>query len=250
VALLGVAAHPSHAQEPDVAALLNGAATALADVQRMRFSIAQTTGTQPASQAPSGDGAPAAGISSSLSVSGAFQAPDRTQVTLSMGAQPPVETVMIGRIWTRGADGRWRRAGAVSSAVDPALLASVLREIPSYLIEPARVEGTDVQRISATVDLARASTDGAAIGHLFGGSALIMSNAQFTQGPGRIVVEIDRASGYPVKLSGETSFSRGGQSLPTGALGGLDLSGGSFSLNLTIGLSDFDSPSVQIDPPM
>jgi len=188
---------------------------------------------------------PGGSFSSSFTATGEFQAPDRVRVVSEQGPMGQrFETILIGRTWSRIGDGRWRPTAPAPGPLHPEILAAGIRELGGYLVNPA-VSDEGVQYVvSADLDIGRAAAGDP--------SALSLIAGPFIGPPGtldlegataRLTFTIERSTLYLLAMEMTMAVP------PPSGPGGFRPPG-EMSMRMTVSLSDFNDPSIRIEPPI
>ena len=227
----------------DVDSILEASAIAMEAVQSLRFS---GTGEMSFGTGPTGS-------SMTMEVSGAYRAPDRLQISISMDTRADggwgasmgngaVEMVVIGdQIWGRMGSQDWETSslgemmgGFDATMVTPAMFSPSTFTRPDTNFDgllPGATVSDDggVYRISANADLA--DVVGRMVPEELGGPMMM---ADLFSGPARVQLSLDisRTTLYVERIQVTVSL------FPE------------MMISFTGNMSDFDSPSVSIEPPM
>lgn len=224
---------------PDARAILEASASAMDNARSMR--ISGTVDIQ----------ATSAGMSFAVAmpILADYQAPDRFRFAVDVAMMGlSIEGIVIGdQVWTRVGEEQWESMspGQLGAPIDPASFAGFRNaEFVRYLLSPTLSDLGASYRVSGDLDVVGALGAGGGMGALLGDPMGMMS-MDLSGITARITATINKSSLYMETMEMEMAMAM--PALETGAGGQM---AGNLSVTISITFSDFNSPAIDIRPPL
>jgi hypothetical protein len=244
---LAAAAQP---RSPDPYETLQASANAMQSVEAARF-----TGTVDMRMISSGSS-----MTMTMGMAGEYRAPDRMHMTIDLGslmgavADPsltgPMEMVIVGdNAWMRIGSQPWESAAggmgtgmSRSGMMSPAYLNRHISEMGRYIPNAVLVETGGVYQIRGDLDLNAAMADGMEMAAMMG-----MDVPTSSMPPSAMQMFENMTARVSASINRSTMFMEGMQITmnmpePRGS--------GEMVMTLDVAFTDYNSPSIQIQPPL